>query len=153
MSFLSQGAFWGLVTGLLLGGIRLVLDFVYPEPWCGEADPRPGVVRYMHYLYFSMVLAAISTLTVLVVSMLTEPPSEEMVRHPFSFLFLLVNGFQDAPCYFHGNNVGINNLEMGASIHSLFMTILAITSNSSPSSAPAPRCHLRFWSHKSRAQP
>ncbi|XP_056190628.1 sodium/myo-inositol cotransporter 2 isoform X2 [Falco biarmicus] len=75
----EKGAFWGLVIGLLLGVIRLVLDFIYPEPQCGETDRRPGVVKYMHYLYFSMVLAAISTFTVLVVSMLTEPPSEEMI--------------------------------------------------------------------------
>lgn len=76
------------MIGLLLGVIRLVLDFIYPEPQCGETDLRPGVVKYMHYLYFSMVLAAISTLTVLVVSMLTEPPSEEMVRHPFRCLVI-----------------------------------------------------------------
>lgn len=92
-SFLSQGAFWGLVTGLLLGVVRLVLDFIYPEPRCDEPDLRPGVVKYMHYLYFSMVLATVSTLTVLVVSLLTEPPSEEMVRPHFRFLL----AFQAAP--------------------------------------------------------
>uniref|UniRef100_A0A8C5UEL4 Sodium/myo-inositol cotransporter 2 n=1 Tax=Malurus cyaneus samueli TaxID=2593467 RepID=A0A8C5UEL4_9PASS len=78
----EKGAFWGLVVGLLLGVVRLVLDFIYPEPQCGDPDSRPGVVKYMHYLYFSMVLAAISTLTVLVVSVATEPPAPEMVRHP-----------------------------------------------------------------------
>ncbi|XP_074454248.1 sodium/myo-inositol cotransporter 2 isoform X1 [Larus michahellis] len=149
----EKGAFWGLVIGLLLGVIRLVLDFIYPEPQCGETDLRPGVVKYMHYLYFSMVLAAISTLTVLVVSLLTEPPSEEMVRHPFRFLLLLVNGFQDAPHYIHGNNAGINNLEMEVSVHSLFMITLGIICNSNPSSAPAPCCHLRVWSRKSRVPP
>ncbi|NXY57371.1 SC5AB protein, partial [Callaeas wilsoni] len=75
----EKGAFWGLVVGLLLGVIRLVLDFVYPEPQCGEPDGRPGVIKYMHYLYFSMVLAAISTLIVLVVSLATEPPAPEMI--------------------------------------------------------------------------
>ncbi|XP_017589485.1 PREDICTED: sodium/myo-inositol cotransporter 2 isoform X3 [Corvus brachyrhynchos] len=75
----EKGAFWGLVLGLLLGFVRLVLDFIYPEPQCGEPDSRPGVVKYMHYLYFSMVLAAISTLTMLVVSMATEPPAPEMI--------------------------------------------------------------------------
>ncbi|XP_050173107.1 sodium/myo-inositol cotransporter 2 isoform X2 [Myiozetetes cayanensis] len=75
----EKGAFWGLVVGLLLGVVRLVLDFVYPEPQCGEADARPGVVKYMHYLYFSMVLAAVSTLTVLLVSVATEPPGPEMI--------------------------------------------------------------------------
>uniref|UniRef100_A0A8B9BU06 Sodium/myo-inositol cotransporter 2 n=1 Tax=Anser brachyrhynchus TaxID=132585 RepID=A0A8B9BU06_9AVES len=120
----EKGAFWGLVIGLLLGVIRLVLDFVYPEPQCGERDLRPGVVRYMHYLYFSMVLAAISTLTVLVVSMLTEPPSEEMVRQPLRFLSLFLNGFQNAPSYCHGNKVEINNLEMEVSIHSMSVKTL-----------------------------
>ncbi|XP_068764255.1 sodium/myo-inositol cotransporter 2 isoform X9 [Struthio camelus] len=37
----EKGAFWGLVIGLLLGVIRLVLDFIYPEPQCGETDIRP----------------------------------------------------------------------------------------------------------------
>ncbi|NXK91932.1 SC5AB protein, partial [Formicarius rufipectus] len=75
----EKGAFWGLLVGLLLGVVRLVLDFIYPEPRCGEPDGRPGVVKYMHYLYFSMVLAAISTLTVLLVSVATEPPAPEMI--------------------------------------------------------------------------
>uniref|UniRef100_A0A669QBK6 Sodium/myo-inositol cotransporter 2 n=1 Tax=Phasianus colchicus TaxID=9054 RepID=A0A669QBK6_PHACC len=88
----EKGAFWGLVLGLLMGVIRMVLDFIFPEPQCGERDARPGVLRYMHYLYFSMVLAAVSTLTVLLVSLLTEPPSEEMVRLPLTLLPLLVNG-------------------------------------------------------------
>lgn len=84
------------MLGLLMGIIRMVLDFIFPEPQCGERDTRPGVLRYMHYLYFSMVLAAVSTLTVLLVSLLTEPPSEEMVRVPNppppTLLPLLVNG-------------------------------------------------------------
>ncbi|NXO20124.1 SC5AB protein, partial [Cisticola juncidis] len=54
----EKGAFWGLLLGLLLGAVRLVLDFIYPEPRCGQPDGRPGVLKYMHYLYFSMVLAA-----------------------------------------------------------------------------------------------
>uniref|UniRef100_A0A8C7EG06 Sodium/myo-inositol cotransporter 2 n=1 Tax=Nothoprocta perdicaria TaxID=30464 RepID=A0A8C7EG06_NOTPE len=69
----EKGAFWGLVIGLLLGFIRLVLDFIYPEPQCGQTDIRPGVVKHMHYLYFSMVLAAISTITVLLVSTAGAP--------------------------------------------------------------------------------
>ncbi|XP_009984425.1 PREDICTED: sodium/myo-inositol cotransporter 2 [Tauraco erythrolophus] len=75
----EKGAFWALVIGLVMGFIRMVLDFIYPEPYCGETDSRPGVVKYMHYLYFSMVLSTVSALTVLVVSLLTEPPSEEMI--------------------------------------------------------------------------
>uniref|UniRef100_A0A674G8V0 Sodium/myo-inositol cotransporter 2 n=1 Tax=Taeniopygia guttata TaxID=59729 RepID=A0A674G8V0_TAEGU len=52
----EKGAFWGLLLGLLLGAVRLALDFGYPEPRCGEPDGRPGLLRHMHYLYFSMVL-------------------------------------------------------------------------------------------------
>uniref|UniRef100_A0A8C4WTS9 Sodium/myo-inositol cotransporter 2 n=1 Tax=Gopherus evgoodei TaxID=1825980 RepID=A0A8C4WTS9_9SAUR len=77
----EQGAFWGLLTGMLLGLIRLVLDFIYLQPQCGEPDRRPAVVRYVHYLYFSMILSVITTVTVVVVSLLTEPPSEEMISH------------------------------------------------------------------------
>ncbi|NWU38380.1 SC5AB protein, partial [Hylia prasina] len=75
----EKGAFWGLLLGLLLGVVRLVLDFVYPEPQCGQPDGRPGLLKYLHYLYFSMVLAAVSTLTVLLVSLATEPPAPAMV--------------------------------------------------------------------------
>ncbi|NWY67610.1 SC5AB protein, partial [Erithacus rubecula] len=75
----EKGAFWGLLLGLLLGAVRLVLDFIYPEPQCGEPDARPAVLKYMHYLYFSMVLGAVTTLTVLVVSVATEPPAPQMI--------------------------------------------------------------------------
>ncbi|XP_075756003.1 sodium/myo-inositol cotransporter 2 isoform X2 [Pelodiscus sinensis] len=51
------------------------------KPQCGEPDRRPSVVRYVHYLYFSMILSVITTVTVVVVSLLTEPPSEEMIHH------------------------------------------------------------------------
>lgn len=78
----SQGAFWGLLQGLLLGLLRLLLDFIFPEPRCDEPDTRPGVLKYMHYLYFSMLLGATTTLTVLLVSLATEPPAPQMVSDP-----------------------------------------------------------------------
>uniref|UniRef100_A0A8C0AR65 Sodium/myo-inositol cotransporter 2 n=1 Tax=Buteo japonicus TaxID=224669 RepID=A0A8C0AR65_9AVES len=90
----EKGAFWGLVIGLLLGVIRLVLDFIYPEPQCGETDLRPGVVKYMHYLYFSMVLAVISTLTVKPkwtrACHLQEEADEHQADHTDTFLGCLV---------------------------------------------------------------
>uniref|UniRef100_A0A8C9MPC6 Sodium/myo-inositol cotransporter 2 n=1 Tax=Serinus canaria TaxID=9135 RepID=A0A8C9MPC6_SERCA len=75
----EKGAFWGLLLGLLLGAVRLVLDFIYPEPRCGQPDGRPGLLRHMHYLYFSMVLGATTSLTVLLVSLATEPPAPHMI--------------------------------------------------------------------------
>lgn len=74
-----QGAFWGLIWGLLLGLIRLLLDFIYPQPRCDQRDERPAVVKDVHYLYFSMVLSAVTLLVMSAVSWATQPPSKEMV--------------------------------------------------------------------------
>ncbi|EHB05807.1 Sodium/myo-inositol cotransporter 2 [Heterocephalus glaber] len=76
----EKGAFSGLILGLLLGVIRLVLDFIYPQPRCDQPDERPAVVKYIHYLYFSMVLSGATLITVCAMSCLTEPPSKEKVH-------------------------------------------------------------------------
>ncbi|XP_069503458.1 sodium/myo-inositol cotransporter 2 isoform X2 [Ambystoma mexicanum] len=75
----EKGAFWGLVIGLAVGLIRMVLDFVYAPPKCNEPDERPGVVKYVHYLYFSMLLGLLTLIIVVVVSLFTEPPTPKMV--------------------------------------------------------------------------
>lgn len=75
-----QGAFSGLVLGLLLGLVRLVLDFVYVQPRCDQPDERPSVVKDVHYLYFSMILSSATLITVFTVSYFTETPSREMVH-------------------------------------------------------------------------
>ncbi|XP_027946223.1 sodium/myo-inositol cotransporter 2 isoform X1 [Eumetopias jubatus] len=75
----EKGAFSGLILGLLLGLIRLVLDFIYPQPRCDQPDDRPTVVKDVHYLYFSMILSAVTLISVSIVSWFTESPSKEMV--------------------------------------------------------------------------
>ncbi|XP_073648292.1 sodium/myo-inositol cotransporter 2 isoform X4 [Tursiops truncatus] len=75
----EKGAFFGLILGLLLGLVRLVLDFIYVQPRCDQPDERPAVVKDVHYLYFSMILSSVTLITVSVVSWFTEPPSKEMV--------------------------------------------------------------------------
>ncbi|KAL1788611.1 sodium/myo-inositol cotransporter 2 isoform X1 [Sigmodon hispidus] len=75
----EKGAFSGLILGLLLGLVRLVLDFVYVQPRCDQPDERPAVVKDVHYLYFSMILSSATLITVLTVSWFTETPSKEMV--------------------------------------------------------------------------
>ncbi|XP_012500402.1 PREDICTED: sodium/myo-inositol cotransporter 2 isoform X2 [Propithecus coquereli] len=75
----EKGAFSGLILGLLLGLIRLVLDFIYVQPLCNQPDERPAVVKSVHYLYFSMILSTATLITVSTVSWFTEPPSKEMV--------------------------------------------------------------------------
>lgn len=77
---LHQGAFWGLVIGLVVGCIRMLLDFIYPAPPCYEQDDRPGVLKYVHYLYFSIILSVLTVLIVVVISLATEKPKPEQVR-------------------------------------------------------------------------
>lgn len=75
-----QGAFWGLVVGLTVGCIRMLLDFIYPAPLCYEDDSRPGVLKYVHYLYFSILLSFITLAVVVGVSLATEEPTPEQVK-------------------------------------------------------------------------
>ncbi|XP_060116838.1 sodium/myo-inositol cotransporter 2 [Heteronotia binoei] len=75
----EKGAFSGLLVGMVIGLIRMVLDFVYLMPRCDEPDSRPAVVKYVHYLYFSIILSVITLVVVVTVSLLTEPPPEQMV--------------------------------------------------------------------------
>ncbi|XP_025226140.1 sodium/myo-inositol cotransporter 2 isoform X4 [Theropithecus gelada] len=77
----EKGAFWGLISGLFLGLIRLVLDFIYVQPRCDQPDERPVLVKSIHYLYFSMILSTVTLITVSTVSWFTESPSKEMVSH------------------------------------------------------------------------
>ena len=40
----EAGAFWGLMAGLVIGVIRMILDFSYPAPLCMQEDTRPSIV-------------------------------------------------------------------------------------------------------------
>lgn len=70
------GAFSGLITGFIAGVIRMILDFVYKEPSCGEVDQRPQIIR-IHYMYFASYLFWQSIIVSLIVSLITKPPSPE----------------------------------------------------------------------------
>lgn len=78
--FLFQGVFSALMVGLIMGAIRMILDFVYPAPPCGHPDTRPLVIGKIHFMYFAMLLAGTTALVIIVVSLLTEPPTKEQVR-------------------------------------------------------------------------
>ncbi|XP_072452958.1 sodium/mannose cotransporter SLC5A10 isoform X2 [Notamacropus eugenii] len=77
----EQGAFWGLMIGLVVGATRMILEFVYPEPPCGFPDHRPAVLNSLHYLHFSVVLFSISAAVVTAVSLLTPPPDESQIKN------------------------------------------------------------------------
>nr|XP_033772915.1 sodium/glucose cotransporter 4 isoform X2 [Geotrypetes seraphini] len=77
----ESGAFWGLIVGLVVGFIRMVMDFVYRAPYCGEEDTRPSVLKDVHYLYFALILFGLTALVCIVVSLCTPSiPDENLVR-------------------------------------------------------------------------
>uniref|UniRef100_A0A8C1RS92 Sodium/myo-inositol cotransporter 2 n=1 Tax=Cyprinus carpio TaxID=7962 RepID=A0A8C1RS92_CYPCA len=76
----EKGAFWGLIVGMVVGCTRMILDFVYPTPQCYESDTRPDIIKYVHYLYFSIILTLLTLTVVVCVSLATEKPTPEQVR-------------------------------------------------------------------------
>jgi len=83
--FILQGVFWGLIISMVVGLIRLILDFAYSAPDCGsgEKDERPDVVSKVDFLHFATILAVISTITMVVISLLTEPRPERKVSDKY----------------------------------------------------------------------
>ncbi|XP_072125566.1 sodium/myo-inositol cotransporter 2 isoform X3 [Mobula birostris] len=75
----EMGAFWGLLLGILVGCFRMILDFIYPEPMCGQPDNRPLITKYVHYLHFSILLSVFTLITVVVVSLCTAPPEPDKI--------------------------------------------------------------------------
>uniref|UniRef100_A0A8C1YD01 Sodium/myo-inositol cotransporter 2 n=1 Tax=Cyprinus carpio TaxID=7962 RepID=A0A8C1YD01_CYPCA len=75
----EKGAFWGLIVGMVVGCTRMILDFVYPTPQCYESDTRPDIIKYVHYLYFSIILTLLTLTVVVCVSLATEKPTPEQI--------------------------------------------------------------------------
>nr|XP_056723624.1 sodium/glucose cotransporter 4 isoform X1 [Euleptes europaea] len=77
----EPGAFWGLMFGLVIGLIRMIMEFIYRVPSCGEEDKRPAVLKDMHYLYFAIILCALTAIVIVLVSLCTPPiPEEKLAR-------------------------------------------------------------------------
>ncbi|KAM8962268.1 sodium/mannose cotransporter SLC5A10 isoform 3-T3 [Pelodytes ibericus] len=77
----EQGAFWGLMVGLVVGMVRMIMEFVYPFPRCGIPDERPSVLKDIHYLHFAIILCALTVGVVVGISLLTEPPLHAQVKN------------------------------------------------------------------------
>lgn len=77
----EPGAFWGVMCGQCVGIARLVLDFVYPSPACGEPDDRPDVVSKVHFAYFAIVIFTLTVGVALAVSLLTEPQDSQQIKN------------------------------------------------------------------------
>lgn len=75
----EQGAFWGLMVGLVTGLIRFIWEYSYSVPPCGESekDSRPAVITDVHYLHFGCILFGIVVVVTWVVSLMTKPIDEK----------------------------------------------------------------------------
>lgn len=74
----EQGAFWALMTGLVVGMLRMILDFTFPPPKCNQEEYRPSIIS-LNFMYFAMILFWLTLLTGVVVSLLTDPPESYKV--------------------------------------------------------------------------
>lgn len=82
--FLSQGAFWGLIVGFVIGLIRMVAEFVYGTGSCLAASNCPRVICGVHYLYFALILFFVSILIILGISLLTKPIPDVHVSNRYA---------------------------------------------------------------------
>ena len=73
-----------MMVGFVVGISRMVLDFVYPAPRCGETDTRPSVVKNVHYFYVALILFVLTSVVCVIVSLMTEPPDDELVSNSLS---------------------------------------------------------------------
>ncbi|XP_016344323.1 sodium/myo-inositol cotransporter-like [Sinocyclocheilus anshuiensis] len=76
----ETGAFWGSMTGFVLGTARLFLGFIYREPKCDQQDERPAFITHVHYMYIAAGLFWISGLVAVCVSLCTSPLEEEKIK-------------------------------------------------------------------------
>ncbi|XP_010608569.1 sodium/glucose cotransporter 4 isoform X3 [Fukomys damarensis] len=77
----EPGAFWGLMFGLGVGLVRMILEFLYSAPACGEVDRRPAVLKDFHYLYFALLLCGLTAIIIVTISLFTTPiPEEKLTR-------------------------------------------------------------------------
>ncbi|CAC5400636.1 SLC5A9 [Mytilus coruscus] len=78
----EQGAFWGLILGLIVGIIRMILDFSFRAPLCGSGDPdnRPAVVSKVDFLHFAAILGLVTTGAMILISMFTEPRPDRKLK-------------------------------------------------------------------------
>ncbi|XP_019565915.2 sodium/glucose cotransporter 1 isoform X3 [Rhinolophus sinicus] len=73
----EQGAFWGLAGGLLIGFLRMVSMTVYGPQSCSANNKCPPIICDVPFLYFAIFLFIVSLLTMLGISVLTDPIPDE----------------------------------------------------------------------------
>ncbi|XP_075424555.1 sodium/glucose cotransporter 1-like [Ascaphus truei] len=77
----EQGAFWGLIIGLLIGLSRMITEFAYGTGSCVKPSNCPKIICGVHYLYFAIILFTVSCIIVVAVSFMTKPiPDKHLHR-------------------------------------------------------------------------
>nr|WLN44353.1 AAT13 [Sinonovacula rivularis] len=78
----EKAAFWGLIAGLVIGVIRLVLDFSMPAPLCGSGEPdrRFAFVAKVDFLHFAMIAALLCSLFMVAISFFTKPRTQSQLN-------------------------------------------------------------------------
>ncbi|XP_004645610.1 solute carrier family 5 member 4-like [Octodon degus] len=69
----EQGAFWGLLFGLVVGLVRMITEFAYGTGSCVVPSNCPKIICGVHYMYFAIILFTVSILAVVGISLLTKP--------------------------------------------------------------------------------
>lgn len=74
-----QGAFWGLIGGLVMGLCRMLPEFWFGTGSCIFPSSCPFLVCGIHYLHFGIILFFCTSVLVLVVSYCTRPIGDHHV--------------------------------------------------------------------------
>ena len=76
------------MVGFVVGMIRMGLDFARRAPYCGsgEEDTRFEIVSKVDFLHFAIILAGVSTIAMVVISLFTVPRDDRQV---FSFVAII----------------------------------------------------------------
>ena len=69
------------MAGFVFGVTRMVLDFAFQAPSCGQKDDRPIIVKDFHYMYFALMIFLLTGIVCIVISLLTAAPDAELVSY------------------------------------------------------------------------
>ncbi|KAK3521371.1 hypothetical protein QTP70_003424 [Hemibagrus guttatus] len=73
----SEGAFYGMLIGLVIGLSRMMAEFSYGTGSCANPSDCPTIICGVHYLYFGLILYGVSLIVVLGISLMTKPIDDQ----------------------------------------------------------------------------
>jgi SSS family solute:Na+ symporter len=80
----AKGCLWALTVGFAIGAFRLAVDTPVTLKMAGFENGYPEgtflwIVNHIYFQYYSLLITAVSIVTMFVVSYATEPPSERQL--------------------------------------------------------------------------